>query len=257
MQIREILTEAGAAPIYYFSYGMLCDPKYMQAAELMGVAELRNFRYEMLQYANVVADTGGTVYGCLWSLDRDMLSQLDQIEGYPILYDRKTVPAYVDGQKYVAELYTMTPETRDQLQGSRPSQGYINSIVRGYHAAGVPMDQLRQSLRGLPKKSAVSEAAIGTLNIGGLSIIVDDHAVERTEYRNVNPDNIDLVLRKLPSIRDQLQQIPNGQKFWVYDPAVNIALGLRAINGEIGKYVFKTVIGKQPFERYDPIIELN
>jgi gamma-glutamylcyclotransferase (GGCT)/AIG2-like uncharacterized protein YtfP len=257
MQIREILTEAGAEPIYYFSYGMLCDPDYMPGAELIGVAELRNFRYEMLQYANVVPEAGSRVYGCLWNLDRGMLSQLDRIEGYPTLYDRKTVPAYVDGEKYVTELYTMTPETRDQLQGSRPSQGYINSIVRGYYNAGVPMDQLRQSLRGLPKKSTVSEAAIGTLNIGGLSIIVDDHAVERTEYRNVSPNNIDLVLRKLPSIRDQLQQIPNGQKFWVYDPAVNIALGLRAINSEIGKYVFKTVIGKQPFERYDPIIELN
>jgi hypothetical protein len=81
-----------------------------------------------------------------------MLSQLDRIEGYPTLYDRKTVPAYVDGEKYVTELYTMTPETRDQLQGSRPSQGYINSIVRGYYNAGVPMDQLRQSLKGLPKR---------------------------------------------------------------------------------------------------------
>jgi gamma-glutamylcyclotransferase (GGCT)/AIG2-like uncharacterized protein YtfP len=152
MQIREILTEAGAEPIYYFSYGMLCDPDYMPGAELIGVAELRNFRYEMLQYANVIPEAGSRVYGCLWNLDRGMLSQLDRIEGYPTLYDRKTVPAYVDGEKYVTELYTMTPETRDQLQGSRPSQGYINSIVRGYYNAGVPMDQLRQSLKGLPKR---------------------------------------------------------------------------------------------------------
>lgn len=154
MKINDILLEAGAAPIYYFAFGMLTDPEYMQGVELIGVAELRNFRYEMLQYADVVPEAGSTVYGCLWSLDRAMLSQLDRIEGYPTLYDRKTVPAYVDGKKYVAELYTMTPETRQQLQGTRPSQGYINSIVRGYHNAGVPLDQLRNSLRSLPKQTA-------------------------------------------------------------------------------------------------------
>ena len=151
MKINDILTEAGAAPIYYFAYGMLTDPAYMDGVELVGVAELPNFRYEMLEYANVVPEAGSTVYGCLWVLDRQFLSQLDRIEGYPTLYDRKTVPAYVNGEKYVAELYTMTPDTVEQLQGTRPSQSYINSIVRGYHAAGVPLDQLRQSLKGLPK----------------------------------------------------------------------------------------------------------
>lgn len=153
MKIKDILTEAGAAPIYYFSYGMLCDPEYMQGIELIGVAELPNFRYTMLEYADVIPESGSRVYGCLWNLDRQFLSQLDRIEGYPKLYDRKTVPVYVDGEKYVAELYTMTPETREQLAGTRPSQSYINSIVRGYNNAGVPLDQLRTSLKSLPKRT--------------------------------------------------------------------------------------------------------
>lgn len=160
MKTNEFLTEAGAAPIYYFSYGMLCDPRYMRGAELVGMAELRNFRYEMLQYANVVPEAGSRTYGCLWSLDRGLLSELDQIEGYPTLYDRKTVPVHVDGQKYVAELYTMTPETRSNLRHTRPAQGYINNIVRGYRAAGVPMEQLRLSLKHAHKKQqSVNEAA--------------------------------------------------------------------------------------------------
>jgi gamma-glutamylcyclotransferase (GGCT)/AIG2-like uncharacterized protein YtfP len=146
MKIRDIILEAGEVPIYYFAYGMLTDPNIMSGADFLGVATLPNFRYEMLAYANVVPDTGSKVYGCLWSLDRRMIAKLDQIEGYPELYDRKTVPAYVNGQKYVAELYTMTPATRKSLNGTQPTVRYIQQIYRGYSAGGVPLQQLEMAV---------------------------------------------------------------------------------------------------------------
>jgi len=146
MKASDFLIEAGAVPIYYFAYGMLTDPKIMRGADFVGTAVLKNFEYEMFQYANVRPEAGQEVVGVLWALDRNMLAELDRTEGYPHLYDRKTVPVYVDGNKVVAELYTMTPATREHLEGTRPRKTYIARIARGYKAAGVPISQLANSL---------------------------------------------------------------------------------------------------------------
>ena len=136
------LNEADAAPIYYFAYGMLTDPELMPNANLVGKAILHNFVFEMFAYANVLPSAGSTVVGSLWEIDRELLHKLDQTEGYPDLYDRKTVPVFAAGQRYVAEVYTMTPATRRDFAGSEPSDGYIQRIERGYQNAGIPMSQL-------------------------------------------------------------------------------------------------------------------
>ena len=218
MNLYDIVTESGAAPIYYFSYGMLCDPQYMHGAQLVGVAELRNFRFEMLQYANVLPAAGDQVYGCLWSLDRAMLRELDQIEGYPTLYDRKTVPAYVDGHKYITELYTMTPESRDRLQGSHPDQGYINSIVRGYNAAGVPLAQLRHSLKGSPKRQPRRYA--NPYKSAEHTTTVDEVAMNPTAYAQ-------------SIAQGQQQGVKIGFEFEVCVPAAVFATGPGAVTYKI------------------------
>ena len=159
MKANEFLIEAGAVPIYYFAYGMLTDPKLMRGAEFVGTAVLRNFEYEMLAYANVYPQAGGQVIGVLWALDRNMLASLDQTESYPQLYDRKTVPVYIDGEKVVAELYTMTPETRGYLEGSEPNKTYVARIARGYQAAGIPMQQLTNSMKAIKNtEQSIAEA---------------------------------------------------------------------------------------------------
>jgi gamma-glutamylcyclotransferase (GGCT)/AIG2-like uncharacterized protein YtfP len=141
------LFEAGGQPTYYFAYGMLTDPEIMSGIDLVGVGELRNFRYEMYAYANVTPEPGSTVYGCLWAVDRQIISRLDNIEGYPSLYDRRIYPVWVDGKKYAAEVYVMTPQTVQQMQGNNPTQGYVDKIVRGYNHAGVPLEQLKKALQ--------------------------------------------------------------------------------------------------------------
>lgn len=145
MKISDLLESE--QPIYYFAYGMLTDPDQMQGAELVGKAELNNFVFEMYCYANVFPETGSKVYGSLWNINRKLLHQLDMVEGYPSLYDRKTVPVFVDGKRYEAQVYTMTPETREDVQDTEPGQGYINRLVRGYNNAGIPIEQLENSLQ--------------------------------------------------------------------------------------------------------------
>jgi len=146
MKINDIIVEAGGIPTYYFAYGMLCDPDNMIGIKLIGVGELRNFAYRMYQFANVEPSTGDSVYGCLWEVDRRVISQLDRVEGYPEMYDRRTYPVYCDGEKYPAEVYVMTPSTLRYVQGTIPSRGYIQSVKNGYQHAGVPLHQLYAAL---------------------------------------------------------------------------------------------------------------
>ena len=145
MQYKEFSPE----PIYYFAYGMLTDPANMPEAELIGAAILPNFKFEMLSYANVLSEPGAKVQGTLWQLDRAFLGQLDKVEDCPWLYNRKTVPVYHNGKKYIAELYTMTPAARFKLKGSMPDKGYVRSIVDGYRNAGVPLKQIGDAIRAI------------------------------------------------------------------------------------------------------------
>jgi gamma-glutamylcyclotransferase (GGCT)/AIG2-like uncharacterized protein YtfP len=140
------LNEAKQVPIYYFAYGMLTDPDYLPGAELLGVGELRNFEFNLYVYANVEPKTGAKVYGALWKIDRNLLGALDKIEAYPELYDRRTYPVYLNGKKYPAEVYLMTPKTLEYVEGTLPKQSYINTLVKGYHNAGIPIKQIQNAL---------------------------------------------------------------------------------------------------------------
>lgn len=135
--------------IYYFAYGMLTDPDYMEAADLVGPAVLNNFKFKLYQYANVEASPGSTVVGALWRIDQDLLDELDMVEGYPSLYNRITVPVYSSGKMYKAQIYTMTLDTRQRLKKSYPSEHYIQTIIKGYKHAGLNLDQLYNSLEEL------------------------------------------------------------------------------------------------------------
>ena len=146
MKIADIITEAGQPEIYYFAYGMLTDPKLMQGVTRIGAATLPNHAFELLQFANVYPEAGSHVDGVLWSIDHNMQGHLDKVEGYPHFYDRKTVPVFVGGKRYEAAVYMMTPESQESLEGTWPKKNYVEKIVRGYKAAGVPFDQLQRAL---------------------------------------------------------------------------------------------------------------
>ena len=147
MKIRELITESEALPTYYFSYGMLCDPEYMASdATFVGIGVLQHFAFEINAFANVISAPRARVLGCLWSTTRKFIAELDKIEGYPHMYDRKTVPINCNNKRYEAEVYTMTPGIRDAYQVYAPTKTYIKSIVRGYRAAGIPLTQLRDAL---------------------------------------------------------------------------------------------------------------
>ena len=128
--------------INYFAYGMLTHKDYFDDKSFVGVATLKDYRFEMLRFANVISSSGDRVMGCLWNIDEDKLNELDHIEGYPDLYDRILVDVSAKGKTESAFVYVMTDNTRAVLKHTQPSKKYILTIRQGYDNAGIPMSQL-------------------------------------------------------------------------------------------------------------------
>lgn len=103
----------------------------------------------------------------------------------------------------------------------------------------------------------IVEKELGRLTIGGLTIIVDDHAMDQAVLRNVLPTDVDRTLRKISSIKDQIQAIDDGQQFWIFDQAQDISLGMRCLNAEQARYVLKTVLDQHPYESPTPVITIK
>jgi gamma-glutamylcyclotransferase (GGCT)/AIG2-like uncharacterized protein YtfP len=146
MRILDIIVEAGGEPIYYFAYGMLTDPQIMQGAKFVGAAKLQNHRFTFRKYANVEQSGGDSVDGVLWELPSDMIRELDTIESYPEMYGRKTVPVFVNGKRYIAWVYYMTPATIEWTNHNRlPVLSYIKTILNGYKHANLSTEQVNDA----------------------------------------------------------------------------------------------------------------
>jgi hypothetical protein len=88
----------------------------------------------------------------------------------------------------------------------------------------------------------IDEIAVGTILTQNLEIVVDDHALDRARERGVDPGAVDYIIKKqMPKVLHKLEDIPLGQKFWVYDWSREVSLGLRRISSTQLKFMLKTV----------------
>jgi hypothetical protein len=110
---------------------------------------------------------------------------------------------------------------------------------------------------GRAKKKKTNEAVIGNLHFPRLTVAVDDHAIDRTRTRGINPHRIDVSLKKLSDIADQLAQMEVNNTVWVYDVSNNLGLGLRRISSRDMLFKLKTVVADRPYDGVTPIIEIS
>jgi hypothetical protein len=110
---------------------------------------------------------------------------------------------------------------------------------------------------GRAKKKKTNETVIGNLHFPRLTVAVDDHAIDRTRTRGINPHRIDQSLKKLSDIADQLAQMEVNNTVWVYDVSNNLGLGLRRISSKDMLFKLKTVVGDRPYDGVTPIIEIS
>jgi hypothetical protein len=102
----------------------------------------------------------------------------------------------------------------------------------------------------------ITEAILGTLNKNGLKISVNSHAIDQAVERQVLPTDVDRILRKLPNVQNELNQISGNQEFWIYDPTLDVAVGFRKSDTNRSKYYLNTVVGDRPYDSDVPVINI-
>lgn len=131
---------------YLFTYGMLTNRDVMDPdARLVGAAVLRDWRFEMLTFANVHPAVGEVAEGVLWEVNDFTLEDCDFREGFPTLYDREMVSVEVDGRHYGAWVYTLTESGRSSYVKGSASRHYVTTVTEGYLQHGVSVEQLARA----------------------------------------------------------------------------------------------------------------
>jgi hypothetical protein len=102
--------------------------------------------------------------------------------------------------------------------------------------------------------SELFETTTGQLRIGDMTIEVDGHSFQQTIKRFVSPLSVDKVLKKFETVSDQIAEIPNGHKFWVFDEKNDVAVGMRCLDAEHKRYKLMTVVGNKPWDGPTPVI---
>ena len=99
---------------------------------------------------------------------------------------------------------------------------------------------------GRAKKKKTNEDTVATINLGDITVNMDDHALDRQQQRGINDKAFDSAIRKLklPRVIKQMSQLEVGNRFYVLDHSTNVALGMRKIGD--AKYVLKTVYVGRP-----------
>jgi gamma-glutamylcyclotransferase (GGCT)/AIG2-like uncharacterized protein YtfP len=108
-----------------------------KTSKRLGAATLPNYSWEMIQFANVFEDKEGSCTGILWDIDADELARLDLREGYPAFYNRITTEVIHQGSKKSAIVYTMTDSYRKDLNKYRPSEQYVDCVIKGFAEDGL------------------------------------------------------------------------------------------------------------------------
>ena len=95
-------------------------------------------------------------------------------------------------------------------------------------------------------RAKTNEATVATINIGDIVVILDDHALDRQQQRGISDKSLDAAIRKLkfPRVIKQMDQIEDGNRFYVMDHTTNVSLGIRKLNDK--RYQLKTVFNGRP-----------
>jgi len=99
--------------------------------------------------ANVVSDSGSSVWGVLYEVSNRCLESLDRKDGYPWAYDRRAVDVTLEsGERVRAVTYVVDQPEPDEVE---PSSDYANGLVAAASEQGLPAAYV-ESLRGLIPK---------------------------------------------------------------------------------------------------------
>jgi cation transport regulator ChaC len=120
-------------------------------AEFVDTAVLHDWRLTFRGCADIEPHQGSKCHGVVWRCSREDMWQLDRYEGYPNFYGSEWVDVELSsGEIARALVYVMKPSLEDRA--SLPSEYYLQTIVDGYAAFGLPYSALRAALERTLKR---------------------------------------------------------------------------------------------------------
>lgn len=105
-------------------------------------------------------------------------------------------------------------------------------------------------------KDIISERKISVINVSGFKIDVDSHALDQLVRRKVSPISVDKILRSLSQLNNKISSIEEGHKFWVWNPELEVGLGMRKLQGD-NRLLLATLIGDKPYDGITPILQIG
>lgn len=132
---------------YYLAYGSNLNIRQMghrcPKARVIGSTTLPNYKltfrgnFRGAGVANIEPAYNESVPVGVWEIAPSDEWNLDSYEGYPFLYDKRTIPVKIGGRTIRAMAYVMTPG----YDYARPSASYLTTISVGYDDFGFDEDK--------------------------------------------------------------------------------------------------------------------
>jgi GNAT superfamily N-acetyltransferase len=98
---------------------------------------------------------------------------------------------------------------------------------------------------------------MAVVRLGDVTVEVHRHLADQQRKRRVSDRRVEDVLRQIHMVpRRQMMALPHGQRFWVYDPKNDTALGYTMISPERRVLRLKTTVPNRPWDSDRPIFDL-
>ena len=125
----------------YFAYGANMHPGHMQwrcpQAQALGAFILRDWELKFYCHATVEPRQGAECPGVLWRITAECEQSLDQFEGFPYYYTKRTW--IQDGTQFF--FYEM-----NEPKSGRPGSGYVQDIRESYDFWRIDRQYLTQKI---------------------------------------------------------------------------------------------------------------
>ena len=133
---------------FMFAYGMNTNLTSMflrcRNARCLGKAWLPDYRLDFRYHLDITESKFDKVEGLLWELDAEDLTVIDQVEGYPVYYNRLLLQPYKKSYSNAYPAWTYIMQVKGLLQ--LPDDRYFNLVAEGDEQNGIDTKQLYDAL---------------------------------------------------------------------------------------------------------------
>ena len=126
------------------------------------------------------------------------------------------------------------------------------------------LEDLKESLKNwiltesksMKTKETINEKKVGEITTTDFHITVDSHAFDQLVKRKLSPISVDKILKGLNQIKNDILNVEEGYKFWVWNPDLELGLGMRKSMGN-NRLLLATMVGSKPYDGSTPIFQIG